>query len=83
VEQIGIVEASNRFPDLVARVVQQGQCVTVFQSGVPVVDVVPTRQGQINVADRQKALAKIKSLRRQIKPMGDGEIVALIRDNRP
>jgi len=83
VEQIGITEASKHFPDLVARVVQQGRCVTVVESGVPVVDIVPTRQGQINTTNRRQALTKIKSLRRQIKPMSEGEIAALILENRP
>ena len=72
--QVSVADAKNKLPELI-KAVEQGEPVTICRRGVPVVDVVPTKE-----PSRKKP--KLGTLRGKIriidpdwwKPMTDKEI---------
>ena len=81
-EYIGIFDAKTKFSELVDRVVREGRPVTVTRRGVPVVDIVPTREKLSGRMTREQAVAELSKLRRELPKMGPQEIVDLVAEGR-
>lgn len=72
--QVSVAEAKNKLPELI-KAVEDGETVTICRRGVPVVDVVPTKQSN----GKKRKLGTLKGKIRIIdpdwwKPMTDDEV---------
>jgi len=72
--QVSVAEAKNKLPELI-KAVEDGETVTICRRGVPVVDVVRTKQGN----GKKRTLGTLKGRIKIIdpdwwKPMTDDEV---------
>jgi len=81
-EEIGIFDAKTRFSELVERVSQTGQSITVTNRGKPVAEIVPTRKTQSCRMTREEAFARVARLWKTVEPMTKEEINQTIQEGR-
>lgn len=75
-------DAKTKFSELVERIVREGRPVTVTRRGVPVVDIVPTREKLSGRMTREEAIAELSKLRSELPKMSQEEIVNLVSEGR-
>lgn len=61
-EQIGMFDAKTRFSELVDRVNQTGQAITVTNRGKPVAELCPIRQAAAAESLRQDAVVRVAQM---------------------
>ncbi len=76
--KISVADAKNKLPELI-KAVESGESVTICRRGVPVVDIVPTKQGN----GEKRIFGSLKGRKIVIdpdwwKPMSDEEAEAFI-----
>ncbi len=81
-EEIGIFDAKTRFSELVERVNQTGQPITVTNRGKPVAEIVPTRKTQTCRMTREEAFAQVARLWEAVEPLTKEEIKQTIEEGR-
>jgi len=81
-EEIGIFDAKTRFSELVERVNQTGQPITVTNRGKPVAEIAPTRKIPGCRMTREEAFAQVARLWETIEPMSKEEINQTIQEGR-
>ena len=81
-DNIGIFEAKTRLSEIIERVVREGRPVTITRRGVPVVDIVPTRESAVPKMSREEAFAEMRKLRKEIPRCSMEEILELIAQGR-
>ena len=81
-EEVGIFDAKTRFSELVERVNQTGQPITVTNRGKPVAEIAPTRKPLVGSMTREEAFAQVATLWKTVEPMTKEEIDQTIQEGR-
>jgi len=81
-EQVGMFEAKTRFSELVERVNQTGQAITVTNRGKPVAELTPVRRSPQKKTTREEAFARVAKLWEEVPPIAAGEIKKIIDEGR-
>jgi len=81
-EEVGIFDAKTRFSELVERVNQTGQPITVTNRGKPVAEIAPTRKSRTGRMTREEAFAQVSRLWKAAEPMTKEEIKQTIQEGR-
>ncbi len=81
-EEVGIFDAKTRFSELVERVNQTGQPITVTNRGKPVAEIAPMRKSRIGRMTREEAFAQVARLWKTVEPMTSKEIKQTLEEGR-
>ena len=81
-EEIGMFDAKTRFSELVERVNQTGQPITITNRGKPVAEITPTRKSHTCQMTREEAFAQVARLWKTVEPMTKEEIKQTIEEGR-
>ena len=81
-EEVGMFDAKTKFSELVERVNQTGQPITVTNRGKPVAEIVPARKTHTCQMTREEAFAQVARLWKTIEPMAKEEIKKTIEEGR-
>jgi len=81
-EEVGILDAKNRFSELIERVNQTGQAITITNRGEPVAEIAPTRKNRTCSMTRDEAFAQVARLWKTVEPMAKEEIKRTLEEGR-
>jgi len=80
---IGVLEARDRLPELLDRVVQ-GEAVTITRDGKPVVtlNAVEVSTPPFDIEARRRLVAEVAAARRTLPPISHEDVMAAIHEGR-